>query len=95
MDYTWIDELLDSISSIENPRRNTLRLLGSHKEKVNSNLLAYFLDMGESHGLSEVFQQSLSEHIMGVRDMPPEIDLFSDEYEVHREFPTRAGGRTL
>ncbi len=94
MEYTWIKELLDSISLVENPRRSIFEIVGvSHKEAVNSNLLAYFLDRGEDHGLSEVFLNSLSELISTVTDIPEEIQLLSDDFEVHREFSTNAGGR--
>jgi len=94
VEYSWIKVLLDSLSIVENPRRSIFEIVGvSHKEAVNSNLLAYFLDRGEDHGLSEVFITSLSELVSTVIDMPAEIDLTSDNFEIHREYPTNAGGR--
>lgn len=91
----WLDEFLGSMPVIGDARRSIFDIAYlSHRETTISNLLAYFLDPDENHGLSEVFLRSLLEAL------PPKceserrtLERSLSEYSVEREYPTRKGGR--
>lgn len=91
----WLDEFLGSLPIIEDLRRSIFDIADiSHKETVYSNLLAYFLDPGEEHGLAELFLRSLLEVLP--QDDPfdsGQLFHFTNDYSVSREYSTRGGGR--
>ena len=91
--YEWLHNYLDSLPPIDEPRRSIFDVADlSHRETANSNLLAYFLDPEEEHGLSKMFLTSLIEAFSSGSGIDWDvIDLQSSEYIVEREYSTRKG----
>lgn len=56
LDFSWLTDLVNALPATTKRRKNIIEIAGyPNWENVNSNLLAFYFDENEEHGLSRLF----------------------------------------
>jgi hypothetical protein len=92
LDFSWLTDLVNALPATTKRRKNIIEIAGCrNKESVNSNLLAFYLDKNEEHGLSRLFFESLLDLIEQKTDNDFERNKFDGDIKVEREVEVETG----